>query len=212
MRWAICSNTTITPVARILSSKLQEAGEISEFFVTQYGEAVQQILQPGSPLYDAHPDWVVLYLDLEQLRPGVDGELAFATPGERIDVQRSIMAEVLELVRALRANCVATILVNSFPVVPRTALGIGPSDEKHLSCDKDRRHVAPGLLKVLLKAADVRVFLKAFRIKGSDNLFAHLFHVVCGLQWRTSKPTATCNHCYGPATSPLLSGAIAFSS
>jgi FkbH-like protein len=125
MRWAICSNTTITPLVRILGARLQEAGETSEFFVTQYGEAIQQILQPGSPLYTAHPDLVVLYFDLDQLRPGVDEELAFAAPSERANVQSAVIAEMLMLVRALRNNCAATLLVNSFSVAPRTVLGIG---------------------------------------------------------------------------------------
>ena len=123
--WALVSNTTVAPLAPRLKKELLAMGIASEVFLAQYGEAGQQILQSGSPLYAARPDMVVLYLDLEQLRPGVDGTLAFATPDQRAAIQAELFAEVITLVRAVRDHCPATVLVNNFPVVPRTVLGVG---------------------------------------------------------------------------------------
>jgi len=59
--WAIASNTTIAPLAARLKTELQSDDLTCNIFVSQYGEAVQQILQPGSPLYASKPDVLVLY-------------------------------------------------------------------------------------------------------------------------------------------------------
>jgi FkbH-like protein len=123
--WALLSNTTVAPLVPRLKKELLAMQVESEVFLSQYGEAVQQLLQPDSQLYAAKPDMLVLYLDLEQLRPDLNDALAFSTAGQRADIQAEIVSEVLALVRCARTRCEATILVNNFPVSPRTALGIG---------------------------------------------------------------------------------------
>jgi len=124
-RWALISNTTVAPLAARLKTELHNTGQECELFVSQYSDVNQQILQPASQLYSFRPDWLVLYLGLEQLRPNLEGTFAFELPKQRSDIQDEIVAEVLALVRSVRANCGATLLVNNFPVVPRTVLGVG---------------------------------------------------------------------------------------
>lgn len=123
--WAVVSNTTIAPLAARLKAELESDNLACNIFVSQYGKAIQHLLQPGSPLYAFKPDVLVLYLDLDQLRSGLESTLAFASSATRADIQTEIVSEVDGLVRSARANCAATILVNNFPVVPRTVLGIG---------------------------------------------------------------------------------------
>lgn len=123
--WALVSNTTVAPLATRLKSELQALQSPAEVFVVQYSEAVRQILQPESLLYASRPDVIVLYLDLEQLRPGLDATLPFDPPDRRAAVIGEIVGEVMGLVRAVRSNCTTTVLLNNFPVVPRTVLGLG---------------------------------------------------------------------------------------
>jgi FkbH-like protein len=123
--WALLSNTTVAPLVPRLKKELLAMQVEHEVFISQYGEAVQQLLQPDSKLYAAKPDMLVLYLDLGQLRPDLNDALAFSASSQRADIQAEIVSEVLALVRSARAHCDATILVNNFPVLPRTALGIG---------------------------------------------------------------------------------------
>jgi FkbH-like protein len=121
----LVSNITVAPLAARLKSALDAARIEAEVFLVQYGAIAQQILQPSSALYAFHPTMVVLYLDLDQLRPGLETSFPFEPPARRANIQSEIIAEVMGLVRSVRANCAATVLVNNFPVVPRTALGIG---------------------------------------------------------------------------------------
>ena len=124
-RWAIISNTTIAPLAARLKTEFHKAGQDCDLFVSQYSEATQQILQAASPLYSFRPDMLVFYLDLEQLCPNLESTFAFELPNQRATLEATIVAEVMALVRSARANCAAMMLVNNFPVVPRTVLGIG---------------------------------------------------------------------------------------
>jgi FkbH-like protein len=124
-RWALISNTTVAPLAALLKTNLRAAQIEAEIFLVQYGEATQQILSPASPLYSFQPEIVSAYFDLDQLRPGLEHSLAFESDERRAQIRSELLEEVAAQVRALRANCAATLLVNNFPVAPRTALGIG---------------------------------------------------------------------------------------
>jgi FkbH-like protein len=124
-RWALLSNTTVIPVARRLEACLAERYGGGTVYVAQYGEATQQILEPTSALHAFHADIFVLFVDPDQLRPGFDLELPFLEPDERQRTLEALRGEVLMLVRAIRSHSTAPILVNNFPVVPRTSLGLG---------------------------------------------------------------------------------------
>jgi len=124
-RWAIVSNSTVAPLIPRLKKELKGRKYECELLVTEHGEAGREIFHTGSQLYAFKPDLVVLYLDLQQLRPGLELTLAL----ESAEVRQSMVAEMVthvgEVLKALRKNSAATILVNTFTVLPRTPLGIG---------------------------------------------------------------------------------------
>jgi len=123
-RWAIISNTTVSPLIAQLR-KAVGTKQPCEFHVAQYGEADQQVLTPASALYSFAPNLIVVLLDLQQIKPGLETSFAFETPDARSAICRELVALTVGYVKALRANSTATLLINNFPVPHRTALGIG---------------------------------------------------------------------------------------
>jgi FkbH-like protein len=124
-RWAIVSNSTVGPLVPRLKKELAAHRHECEFFVTEHGDAVRQVFLPDSELYAFKPDMVVLYLDLDQLRPQLELSLALETSEARTSIVKELAGHVLGMLEAIRSHSSSPILVNSFTVLPRTALGIG---------------------------------------------------------------------------------------
>jgi FkbH-like protein len=124
-RWALVSNTTIAPLVPRLRQAVRRCGVDCEFFVVEHGDSDSQIFSPGSQLYAFRPDLIVLYLDLEQLKPRFELSVAFETSENREVLISEVLREVTGRAKALRNNTSAVLLTNSFPVQPRTVLGIG---------------------------------------------------------------------------------------
>jgi FkbH-like protein len=104
---------------------VKRSGVDCEFFVAEYGGSSRQIFSPGSDLYAFRPDLIVLYLDIQQLKPMFELTVPFETPENRELLIGELISEVTAMTKALRKNTSAVLLTNNFPVQPRTALGIG---------------------------------------------------------------------------------------
>jgi FkbH-like protein len=124
-RWATISNTTISPLMPRLKRAIKETGVSCEFFVAEHGDTGRQVFSPESELYAFKPDLIVLYLDLPQIVPGFELTIALEKPEARARVEAETVGQVVGMVKALRNYSSAFLLVSSFTVVPRTALGIG---------------------------------------------------------------------------------------
>jgi FkbH-like protein len=124
-RWALVSNTTIAPLISRLKSEVQSCGCDCEFFVAEHGDAGRQILSPQSELYSFKPDLLALYLDIQQVRPGLEFTLALENASRCEAIVSEVVEHVILMVTALRDNCVAQLLINSFTVIPRTVMGVG---------------------------------------------------------------------------------------
>ena len=124
-RWALVSNTTIAPLVPRLRQAVNSCGIDCEFFVAEHGDSGRQIFSPGSELYAFRPDLIVLYLDLQQLKPMFELSVPFEAPETRELLIEEVLGEVTAMAKALRNNSSSVLVVNNFPVRPRTALGIG---------------------------------------------------------------------------------------
>ena len=124
-RWALVSNTTIAPIVPRLKQAMNRSGVDCEFFVAEYGDSSRQVLSPRSDLYAFKPDLIVLYLDIQQLKPMLELSVPFETLENRELFISEVLGEVTAMTNALRKNTPAVLLTNNFPVQPRTALGIG---------------------------------------------------------------------------------------
>ena len=124
-RWAIISNSTIAPLVPRLKKEMAARKYECEFFVSEHGDAGRQIFHPGSELYAFKPNLVVVYLDLQQIRPGLELSLGLENPETRQGIIAEIVGLATDTLNTIRTHGPSTILVNSFTVLPRTCLGIG---------------------------------------------------------------------------------------
>ena len=125
-RWALVSNTTVAPLVQRLKKETTASGIPCEFFVSEHGDTGRQVLSSDSALYNFKPDLLVLYLDLQQIKPGLELTIALDKPDKREAIIAEVVEHVASMLTPLRNNSSAQLLVNSFMVIPRTALGIGP--------------------------------------------------------------------------------------
>src|SRR5262249_49765444 len=98
-RWALLSNTTISPLVQRLRNSLASFNETCEIVFAEYGEALQQVFLENSRLVAFNPDLITLYLDVQQIRPGLELSFAFETQERREQITREIAEYVLGLVR-----------------------------------------------------------------------------------------------------------------
>ncbi|HEX5221472.1 MAG TPA: HAD-IIIC family phosphatase [Verrucomicrobiae bacterium] len=123
--WAFVSNSTVAPLVPRLKKELSARKLECKFHITEHGNLAAQVFQANSDLYRFKPDLTVIYLDLAQIRSGLEHSLALEKPEVRESVVAETVAHVAEVIKAIRTRNQGTILVNTFTVLPRTALGIG---------------------------------------------------------------------------------------
>ena len=124
-RWAIVSNTTVAPLVPRLKKETAACGIPCEVFVCEHGDTGRQVLTPDSELYGFKPELLVLYLDLQQIKPSLELTIALENPTDREAIIVEVVGHVVSMVTTLRNNSSAQLLVNSFTVMPRTVMGIG---------------------------------------------------------------------------------------
>ena len=95
-RWALLSNTTISPLVRRLESEIGSTKADVELFCAEYSDALRQVFADNSELLDFKPDLVVLHLDPQQIKPNLELSFPFETPARR----EEILNEVVEHVKA----------------------------------------------------------------------------------------------------------------
>ena len=123
-RCVLLSNTTISPLVHRLRSELRFADHDWEIFSAEYGAALQQIFSENGELLTSNPDLIVLHLDLQQIKPDLELSFVFETPSKKDAILAEVSQHVVTMVKTLRSKTTATILVNNFPVAPRSVLGI----------------------------------------------------------------------------------------
>jgi FkbH-like protein len=124
-RWALLSNTTISPLVRRLRAEIDSAKHRCECFCAEYGDALRQVFAEESELLKFKPELIALHLDLQQIKPDLELTLPFETEVGRENIMREVIEHVITMVGTLRAKTAATLLVSNFPTEPRGVLGIG---------------------------------------------------------------------------------------
>jgi FkbH-like protein len=124
-RWALLSNSTISPLVRRLTTEIHSAKHQCECFAAEYSDALRQVFAEESELWAFKPNLITLHLDLQQIKPDLEVSFAFETAARREDIMRELIEHVMIVVKALRAKTTAALLVSNFPTPPRSVLGIG---------------------------------------------------------------------------------------
>ncbi len=124
LKIALLSSFTITGVKEILSIKCYEIGLMPKFFVGEYNQYPQHILDEGSDLYRFNPDMVIIFIDTMSLF----GEQYFSFY-QLANEQRKAWAkkkseEILSLVKRMKEKSSAKIILHNFEVPSYSPLGI----------------------------------------------------------------------------------------
>jgi FkbH-like protein len=121
VRIALLSSYVLDWLIPYLDVECRKAGLIPEFYLAPFNQYTQQILSPGSDLYQFKPDVIFLALGLEDICPEIvvptkENELARA--------QGAIIGQVLGLVREIESHSGALTVVYSFSALGRDGQGI----------------------------------------------------------------------------------------
>ncbi|MBI1814330.1 MAG: HAD-IIIC family phosphatase [Deltaproteobacteria bacterium] len=129
-RVAVLSNFTVEPVATCVVVQAHVQGCPIELYVAPYNEQAKQILDPASGLHQFRPDVIVIMLSLSAIAPGVVAEPWQDSATRRL-VVASGLAELAELLAALRERTRATLVVSN--VAPFEASPLGVLDWQELT-------------------------------------------------------------------------------
>lgn len=121
---AVLSSFTLDQIRPLL----EVHGYLQGFAVTTYiggfNQYEQEILQPQSALYGSAPRIILLCVRLEELFPAFFSDFAALTQ-EEIDGKRvEIVKQIFSLMRVVRKNCEAKVLVSNFVPPPFLAGGL----------------------------------------------------------------------------------------
>lgn len=121
VRIALLSSYVLDWLIPYLDVECRKAWLIPEFYLAPFNQYTQQILNPGSDLYQFKPDLIFLALGLEDICPEIvvptkENELALA--------QGAIVGQVLGLVREIESHSGALTVVHSFSALGRDGQGI----------------------------------------------------------------------------------------
>ena len=123
-RVAILRNVTVEPVLPVIAGEIGLLGLQPKFFVGDFDAIAQDIFNPESGLFSHKADAIILFQWLELLSPTLQNEiLALGTEGIEQEIER-ILDHFRTQFSALRDQTTASVLVNNFPVLHRSTLGI----------------------------------------------------------------------------------------
>jgi len=121
VRIALLSSYVLDWLIPYLDLECRKAGLVPEFYLAPFNQYTQQVLNPGSDLYQFKPEVIFLALGLEDVYPA----LTEALKEEGRDQARShILDQVLGLVRAIESQCGAMTVLHSFTACGRDGQGI----------------------------------------------------------------------------------------
>ena len=127
---AILSSFTMKGIKEILSVKCCELGILAEFYLAEYSQYSQEILDVNSGLYKFAPDLIIIFLDTRAIL----GE-QYLLPYQFSDEQRRDWVseksrEIQSLIQKTKENSTAKILLHNFEVPLHSPLGILENKQK----------------------------------------------------------------------------------
>src|ERR1035438_3614015 len=114
-RWAILRSFTVEPVVPILKAAAYAAGIALETHVGEFNAYAQELLDPGSTLYEFQPDAVILAVQTRDVAPGLwRGEPA----------ADDVLGRFADCIASFRKFSKAALIVHSLDVPAVACAGI----------------------------------------------------------------------------------------
>jgi FkbH-like protein len=119
----IVRSVTVEPVLPFLTTEAVLSNYLLDLRVGGYGSYVDEMLNSGSALVESKPDLVLVVLDLEDVAGNLPTLCAGGTDADvEAEFEESI-ARMAQLLRGLRSNCPARLVLQGIVVPDFTSLG-----------------------------------------------------------------------------------------
>lgn len=146
VRIAILRNVTLEPIRPYIQVKCFEAGLKPALMFGGFNTAQQEARDPTSELYAFKPDLIVIALRLNALAPEMGERFTLLAPDAVDRLAADAVDELLGMVRIVRAQSSAPILVHNFELPLHPAGGIpggqSPTGQLNLIRELNRRLLA----------------------------------------------------------------------
>lgn len=123
-RMAILRNFTVEPLLPVLEGELVAAGFYPEIYLGDFDAIAQDALDSKSALYTFKPDMIVVTTWLETLSPSLTSSFLRHSPEKITDEKDRIRKYLKDIIRTVRNNSSAPILINNFVPPVEPTLGI----------------------------------------------------------------------------------------
>jgi len=124
LRIAVLRNVTVEPLIPVIEGEAALLDLPADVYVGDYDAIASDVFDRESAFYRHNPDIVILFQWLEGLAPALNDAL-MALSGDAITAQIKQVIDTLEAqITAIREHCDAPILINNFPQIYRSTLGI----------------------------------------------------------------------------------------
>lgn len=122
------------------------AGVFADIYQPGFNQFRQEILNPGSAMYDFEPDVIIISALGENVVPALyDGSV----PGDRTEAGDAVIAELKDLFATLREKTSAPVLIQNFAPLEYPSLGVGDALK-----DTGQRYAIQHLNHQLARLAD----------------------------------------------------------
>ena len=127
LRIAYAGNVTLEPLSQYAEASFACSGLVTQSYVSAFGQAQQELLNPSSALRTFRPDFVFFHFDVEALRNSFPAVPVAAATEVRLAELEELLSRVTSVVRAALEHMSATILVTNFVAPDTYALGLSDS-------------------------------------------------------------------------------------
>lgn len=124
MKIAVLPSFTSRGINETLTVKCAEQGIIADIYLSLYNQYHQDILNSKSPLYQHHPELIILFIDT---RSFIEGQFLTAnqiTDQERLEWVEQAFKEMVSLITELQNHSSAKIVVHNFEIPVFSPYGI----------------------------------------------------------------------------------------
>jgi len=127
---AVLSSFTINGLKEVLFVKCAELGIFSEFYIADYNQYSQEILDINSGLYKFNPDLIILFVDIQDLMGKYYFEFYQLSEHQRNKLINEKLTLMEKLIYTLTKNSSAKIIINNFKIPPSSPFGILENKQK----------------------------------------------------------------------------------
>jgi len=124
LKLAVLRNFTVEPLLPPIEAEFALSGFRSETYLGDFDAIAADVFDSESRLFASQPELIIIALWLETLAPNLTRWDVRRTPPELDAAIEAVVEQLATLMRRVREHSTAPIVINNFPLVSRSSLGI----------------------------------------------------------------------------------------